>query len=1081
MGTRRIIVGVGFFLASALANRIAAQDTSSPGNHADMLFFEAKIRPVLETHCLKCHSSAKARGGLVLDHREGLRQGGDTGPAIVPGKSTESLLLRALKHDGVKMPPDKRLPDSVIADFAKWIERGAFDPRVKKPAAVVSKNWEDVYQERMRWWSLQPIQKPALPKVRDTKWPRTHVDHFILHRLEAKRLTPAPEAERGTLARRLSFALLGLPPKEKDVERFVADKSPEAYERYVDTLLDSPHFGERWARHWMDVVHYSDTHGYEWDVPAKNAWRYRDYLIRAFNADIPFDRLVLEQIAGDLIEPRIDPATGVNEAAIGPMAMRLGERRHGDSSQVEGVTQEAMANIIDTVSKGFLGTTVACAQCHDHKLDAVAQRDYYALAGVFMSTRWGARSIDATDPNVKTLAEMGRIKNALRAEIAKRWADSRETIIKKIKATKTDGAKGGMPESLQGFWQRLHSMPVTEAEFAKERERRLAANKVNLTLLADFSREDGAAGWRWDGFGMRHGRVREGEFVVAEVGPQALAQLLPAGRWSHAWSSRLAGALQSPLFEDPVDFSVGVAAGSHASKTFIIDQAFHSERMTFPQQPRWGWLTTKAGAFATLEGSLDKMKRRVYLEFATKALNNYYPPRTGYGGVNESDLDVARSWFGVTKIYSHAPGKAALDELARFEPLMKTSGEPAARIAEVLLAAVARWGRDACVAEDALLLDEAVRLGWLPNDAPVGSVLADLVAQYRQAEKMLQLDRTIGSVADWEEGRDERIGIRGSYTELGAETPRGTIRFLGGAEARTNPKASGRLELAKSIASPENPLTARVYVNRVWLHLFGEGLVRTPDDFGHLGEPPVQRELLDYLAWRFMQEGWSTKKLVRLLTTSAVWRQSSTPGAQGLREDPENRLWHYHPMRRLEAEAIRDVLLATSGRLDPQMFGPPIDPYRTAEDKAKRLLKGPLDGNGRRSIYLKMTLMEPPRFLAIFNQPIPMLTVGKRDLTNVPDQALALLNDPFVVALAKHWSEQALRDGKSTVKDRAGAMFAQAVARPPTAEESDRLMRLLARLAELRGVTAEEVLRAQAEWQDFAHALFNMKEFIYVR
>ena len=309
-------------------------------------------------------------------------------------------------------------------------------------AAPGGGSWEATYHERQTWWSLQPVRSLAPRAVKNPGWCRTEVDRFILAGLEQAALPPAPEAGARTLARRLSFALTGLPPRPEEVEAFVhasslshyptfppapaqagepvgKRESELAYERLVDSLLASPHFGERWARHWMDVVHYTDTHGYEWDAPAKHAWRYRDYLVRAFNADVPFKQLILEQLAGDLLPSRADTHTGLNESLLGPMAMRLGERRHGDNAAAEGVTQEAIANIIDTVGKGFLGTTVACAQCHDHKLDAISQRDYYALAGIFMSTRWGARSADAVDPNEAVLAELRRHKQALRTALAK--------------------------------------------------------------------------------------------------------------------------------------------------------------------------------------------------------------------------------------------------------------------------------------------------------------------------------------------------------------------------------------------------------------------------------------------------------------------------------------------------------------------------------------------------------------------------------------------------------------------------------------------------------------------------------------
>jgi hypothetical protein len=1023
-----------------------------------------------------------------LDVKDGWQAGGDSGePAIVPGKPDESRLIRAIRHaDGESpMPPDQaKLPDEVISDLIEWVTQGAPDPRDERmETAPVSQAWEEVYQERLTWWSLQPLAASPPPPVRQQAWVRNDVDRFILAGLEARDLQPAPEADRRVLARRLSFALTGLPPDQELVDRYQVDTTADADETFVQSLLDSPHFGEHWARHWMDVMHYADTHGYEWDVPAKNAWRYRDYLIRAWNADVPFRQLVLEHIAGDLIEPRVDPITGLNESLHGPMALRLGERRHGDNAAAEGVTQEAMSNIVDTVSKGFLATTVACAQCHDHKLDAIGQRDYYALAGVFMNSRWGVRSADAVDPNEGVVDELRRLKQDIRRELAKIWLASKDLVVSRLQAISADDkAATRFPETLVEFWQRMQVAPLGREEFDQERARRRGENEANLKLVADFTRDGAAAGWRWDGFGMRHGLVGDGEIVVSGDGDRALAQILPAGRWSHVWSLRLAGAVRSPLFDDQATttFSLGCAGGKHAAQAMIVDHALHSERMKFLDQPVPTWLTLTAGNFDTLEGGVDQSRRRVYFELATKSLNNYFPPRTAYGGVQESDIADERSWFGITRVYEHPAGKPPLDELARFAPLFAGEADWATRFANLLLASVERWSRGECNSDDARLLAEALRAELLPNDVQASAELAQLVADYRAAEKRLQTDRTIGSVADWNEGRDERIGIRGSYTDFGEQVPRGSIRFLGGAAERREPSSSGRLELARNIASNENPLTARVFVNRVWLHLFGEGLVRTPDDFGHLGQSPSHPELLDYLAARFVAEGWSLKKLVAMLVNSATWRQSGMASAAAVEVDPENRLWHHMPLRRLEAEAIRDSILAVSRRLDPALYGPPIDPYRTATDAAKRLQCGPLDGNGRRSIYLKMTLMEPPRMLAVFNQPIPKLTTGRRDVTNVPNQALALLNDPFVVEMARQWSEQAMQDGAATPEERAARMFATGLARPPQPAETARLVAFAEQSAKLRGVSAGEFIDCQPVWQDVAHAIFNLKEFIYV-
>ena len=1095
---------------------------AQPATEPDEIFFTMKVQPLLVERCYECHSHGKKiKGGLTLDSRSGWEHGGEGGPALVPGAPEKSRLITAVQYADkeLQMPPKQKLTETEIAVLVEWVKRGAPAPRslaaaTLAPTQATRPEWESVYRERLAWWSLQPVSNPRPPPVKDAAWPRNPVDNFILADLEAKGLKPVAEADRRTLARRLSFALTGLPPKPPAVEQFVARKSPRAYDELVQIFLDSPHFGERWARHWMDVVHYSDTHGYEWDTPTKNAWMYRDYLIRAFNADLPFQQLVLEQIAGDLIPPRVDARTGLNEALLGPMAMRLGERRHGDNADAEGVTQEAVGNIIDTVSKGFLATTVACAQCHDHKLDAVAQRDFYGLAGILMSTRWDTRPADTKDPNLRVLQELKDLKRNIRHELKMLWAGAQNSMTDKINVrplndTKTDEAKSSdkdkpppkpvFPESVPALWRHLNDATTNGvaletawtnlvAEFQLERRKRSEDNQTNLQLLADFTRKELPVGWQVEGAGLKHGLVSDGEIVIADEGDAALAQLLPAGRWSHVWSARLAGALRSQLLapEPPITFSVGYAGGQCAAQSLIVENAFHSERMRFLKQPLPGWLTITNRNLPTLAGGVDRSPRRAFLELATKSLNNYFPPRTKFDELKESDVTDERSWFGVTRVYQHAPGQPPADELTRFTPLFaattapQTKAELAGRLAALVMTAVQRWQQDACDSEDVKLINDALTAKWLPNEPLANPTLAQWIARYRETEKRLQPERVIGTTDDWREGRDERIGVRGSYTDFGEAVPRGNIRFLGGAVTRATPESCGRLEFARNLASDHNPLTARVFVNRVWHHLFGAGLVRTVDDFGHLGEKPSHPELLDWLAQRFMADGWSVKRLVKLLVTSATWRQSSIPNEAALTVDPENRLNHHLPMRRLEAEEIRDAMLAVTSRLDPKLYGPPIDPYRNAQDESKRLFSGPLDGEGRRSLYLKMTLMEPPKFLALFNQPIPKLTAGRRDTTNVPDQALALLNDPLVIALAKQWSGRVLQDHARSPEQRVAAMFMAAFARPPQPDETARLVKLAYRSAELHGVAPVALLSSLPVWQDVAHAIFNLKEFIYV-
>ncbi|MCA9177381.1 MAG: DUF1549 domain-containing protein [Planctomycetales bacterium] len=410
----------GLALGTASLAMMLAPQLGHSQSPADSEFFETRIRPVLVRQCYACHSSAieSPKGGLRLDSRAAIRRGGESGPAVVPGKPAESLLLDALRHESFEMPPGKQLPASTIADFQYWIEHGAVDPRDQPPTAeqASAASWQAEFRERSEWWSLQPRRQAH---------PTRAVDGFVVERLQRENLQLAPAANASVLLRRLCFVLTGLPPTEEQVAQFLeADRrdSKQAYRQLVDALLASPAFGERMARHWMDVVRYTDTYGYEWDISAKGSWEYRDYLTRAFNADVPFDQLVREQIAGDLLpQPRIDEQRKLNESLIGPMFYHFGEHRHGSSLAFNGIHQEMIHNKIDAFSKAFLGMTVACARCHDHKLDAISQADYYALAGVLMTPRWATRPIDAEDKHDVVARELRRLRGEIRRELGVVW------------------------------------------------------------------------------------------------------------------------------------------------------------------------------------------------------------------------------------------------------------------------------------------------------------------------------------------------------------------------------------------------------------------------------------------------------------------------------------------------------------------------------------------------------------------------------------------------------------------------------------------------------------------------------------
>ncbi len=1089
-------------LGAITSHAIAADDA------ARREFFENRVRPVLAAHCYACHGAAKHLGGLRVDYGDGLRKGGDSGPAVEPGNPDDSLLLRVVEHaePGLDMPKNApKLKAEAIAHLKTWIADGAYDPREAMPTAEESARveWSAKFDDRRAWWSLQPPRRTALPAVRDTSWPITNVDYFILTRLDASGLTPARPADRVTLARRLAFLLTGLPMPQADLDAFLADHRADAYQRLVDRMLGSDHFGEKWARHWMDVVRYGDTYGYEWDIPAKGSWRYRDYLIRAFRDDVPFDQLVREQIAGDLLPgPRIDAREQINESLIGPMFYQLGEKRHGDSAMFDGIHQEMVNNKIDAFSKAFLGMTVGCARCHDHKLDAISQRDYYALGGIFLSPRWVSRTIDTPGRNAGELADLKTIKIALRGELSNWWRESARSwpaLIRKPPSAWAEPLKaaGSSWEHLLRPWNdlgkaRAAGEPVAAAwakvaaAFEAENRAREAYNRANYRGVADFRREV-PPGWSVDGVGFRDGPSPAGDFVIALSGPKAVGSVLPSGLYTHTLSPRLNGAIRTPLlnrFEESF-LHVELAGGDFAAERVVVDNAFIAERQAYIKKPSPTWTAVSTNP--------DLSNRRVFIEWATKSSNPNFPPRVGLGGAcSEQQVAEPQSWFGLGRVWiAKGPGSPRVELTDRLDLFAgdppKSWDEAEARFLEWLRGPIDRWGRNVATDDDARRLDGLLDLGLLPNELNerTPAAVKSLVAAYREAEARVKEPQTVNGMLDAEDGTDLRLNIRGEYDQPGEVVARGS---LGVFVARETPEPlgvrdgrSGRLELAERIASPDNPLTARVYVNRVWQWVFGQGIVASPDDFGKIGSPPSHPELLDHLTIWFVEHGWSTRALVRELLLSSTFRQGSDATATAREVDPNNRLLHHFSLRRLEAEEVRDSILAASGRLSPRVFGPPVNPNRPQEDAQKRLFSGPLDGDGLRSIYIKMTIMEPPKFLATFNQPAPKIPTGRRDVSNLPAQALALLNDPFVLGQAKVWGEAVGKDGASSPAARIRSMFLRAYGREPGEAETRRWCGLVERLAAARGVASGEALRSGAVWADVAHAIFNSKEFLYVR
>lgn len=1129
----RVFITVTLVVLAPIASREGRADD------AGVEFFEKKIRPVLVEHCLKCHAtdSKKLGGGLLLDHREGIKTGGDSGSAIESNKPDDSLLIKAIRYDdeSLKMPPKGKLPAAVIADFEEWVRLGAPDPRDKPARPQATDPWEETMRARANWWSLKPVQNPAIPQPKDAAWSAQPVDRFLLTKLEEQGLTPAGPADPRTLARRLSLVLTGLAPNSELLEAFVREaNAPDAnqavavpaLEKLVDTLLNSPHFGERWARHWLDVVHFTETHGNEWNYEVHHAWRYRDYLIRAFNSDVPYDQFVREHIAGDLLpQPRWNAAERFNESIIATGFYRFGEVNHDDCIGLRQIGFDLADNQIDTLTKAFQASTVACARCHNHKLDAISMLDYYALLGVIRSSRMASHGIDAPDLNAPQLQQLTALKTGLRREIAAVWLQDAQQVARYMTAAQAKRASAPsaaeLATGLDGVrlekwvavladdklafehilspWRTVTAATMADAmafpgewkkladQIAKEDRERTAYNAANFTTYADF-KADHVPDWQVAGQGFLSGAAgRSGDFTVLPEGDSLVGSVLPAGHYTHALSDKLNGTLRSqvlPLGKANISFQV---VGQRSSAVRLVSNNCQLNYKNYRA------LTSPELQWVTFSPPPDRDSLRTYAELMTMFDNPKFPDQLsplGGDGANyklpwEKAAENPRSYFGITRVVLHDVGGAPLPEVSHqvrliAEPAPQTAAELSARYSAAIEATVRAWADDRATDDDVRVLDQLLRRELLTNKVAQSPRVAELTAQYRQVEATLSLPRVIAGIADGGPGYEQPVFVRGDCERPGDKAPRRYLEVLSTAAERFTPKGSGRLELAERIASPTNPLTARVMVNRVWHHLFGTGLVRTVDDFGHVGELPSHPELLDYLAGRFMEEGWSVKRLIRTLVLTRAFQMSNQPSARALEVDPQNRLLQHYPARRMEAEGVRDSILAASGRLDHRLFGMSVQPYREKEYADRRLFPGPLDGNGRRSIYIKNNLMEGPKFLAAFNFPGGKVTQGRRDVTNVPAQALALLNDPFVLEQAGVWSQKLVTRENDTVASRIEAMFLTALGRAPHADEKSRFEETVRQFAELHQVPPGEVLSSPAVWKEISHILFNVNEFIYI-
>ncbi len=1073
----------------------------APADEAGDAFFEAKVRPLLVARCLECHGdSAKPKGGLRLTSRGDVLKGGDSGPAAVADGPGEGPLLDAIRYvDDPKMPPKGKLPDDEIAVLERWVKLGLPWPEATAGSATTAAGPEfRVTDEHRQFWSFRPVRAVEPPVVGGGGGggggvdPLAHpIDRFLLARLAKEGLEPGPTADRATLIRRATFDLTGLPPTPEEVAGFVADPDPDAevFARSVDRLLASPAYGQRWGRHWLDVARYADSRdarGVGGSDDIGEAWRYRDWVVDALNRDLPYDQFIVNQVAGDLL-PGPDPGDINPGGMVATGLLAIGEWGTGDADKEKMLT-DIVADQIDVVTRGFLGLTVACARCHDHKFDPIPAADYYGLAGIFASTKIlpdpGAKTSGSPmlRTPIATRAQRGAIEDhkrrlaeadaAFRATLAAARESSARSLLPRGRAIIRAVADGQEPAGLPAFALRKWAAILAPGD----------AGRILARPMADVGGRKGVHFWSarpdppWVGVNSGGEAAAIGTLTL----PPRSVNLHPGPRSPAAirWRSPIEGAVRvearlgdaDPNGGDGVAWSVSVRKGrdrrevasgtvaNGGSKAIAggglarVDVG-PGDAIELAVAPRGEYsfdTTTVALKVESLAPGPEPAAWDLAADLLPDLLAaNPHADRLGHAGVWEL---VELDGDGPSRPLPTHPAWAEWDRSAKGAEAADALALRVESDAGLAAALVAEGGPFRPDAADLAALPEAAR-------AEVSARQADLDRLKGQAPPPapVALVAVEGGVprSAYEGFHDARVQIRGDYRRLGPVVPRHVPRVVAASQPKIGP-GSGRMELARWIASAENPLTARVMVNRAWQGHFGAGLVRTPGNFGKLGEAPTHPELLDWLAARFVADGWSLKKLHKLMMTSRAYRQSSAATGPARALDPENRLWGRMDRRRLESEAVRDALLAVAGRLDPGLGGPSTRDFASP----------------RRTLYQMTIRSDRSSFGPLFDAADSTAMVDRRVVSTVAPQALFLMNHPFAIDQAKALAAR-LRAAPGDDGDRITRAYLLLYGRPPTGEEVAIGRDLLGRMAGGEGPP-------DLAWQAYAQVLLCANEFLYI-
>ena len=1011
------------------------QDRAGDGEE----FFEKSVRPLLEERCLRCHGEDRPKASLRLDSRAGVLAGGKHGPAAIEKRPDESLLVQAVRREGArKMPPSQPLAPEEVAALTRWVELGMPWPDAKpehvgekgemgEKSGTASAGSGEMLVERdftaaeRAFWSFQPIADPVPLPVVDVAWPTSDLDRFVLAELEARGLSPAPRADRRTLIRRATFDLTGLPPTPEEVAAFEADRSTDSFGRVIDRLLASPRYAERWARHWLDVVRYADSFDARSLVPgaeradAAEAWRYRDWVVDAFARDLPFSDFVQDQIAGDL---RAGDAVAFDaRRIIATGALAIGNWGGGDSDKRKMLTDIA-DDQVDLVGRAFLGLTIGCARCHDHKFDPITNADYYGLAGVFFSTH--------ILPDVGSPTEGSpvlRIPLASPSELAER---ARRAAREQELAGRVLAAVGGWP--LAKVARDVAGNADLVARFGDGDTPSLLVNHGDATTpLGTLTLPPHAV--------SLHPSPQAGVAVAFDA--KGLLAASVRGRVADGdahcgdgveWTLERAGAGASVLLAKGAIDNGGAMALADSENGSALEKIVLApgDELRFTILPRGGYECDTTVVELTVDELLAETPACV-------------PPRTwdlaadllaDVAGGGPSNPVVARNgarW----RFLDRRTGGASPAQLAALAAYAKAELEKeAGRVAPEVVVALEEFAALRASAPLPLIYANGAQEGGVPNSEHAGV-------------------------------HDVAIHGRGRYDRLGATVPRRFPRILAGDVQPPVGEGSGRRALAEWLADPTNPLPPRVWVNRLWQHHFGAGVVRTPGNFGRLGEPPSHPALLDWLARRFLEAGGSTKALHRLILASSTWQQASTPAPATLAADPENRWLGRMPRARLDAEELRDALLAASGELDATSGGP-----ATRDPLTKR-----------RTLYVMTVRSDRAGWRVLFDGTDPTAIVDVRTQSTVAPQALWLMNDEFVLARAAALAERVRREGADDAA-RIARLFEWVFTRAPDAREREIAGGLLARARAAANVTGERV--EVDAWEELAHVLLCSNEFFFV-